>query len=165
MSSGQYGAYLEAKRKRQGPRFTGRSTGMNLLGEERAAVPVTLPKLQFMDGEILDEAAEAAALAGAPAEARAVVLADKLHNLLSIACDLRDGRLNGVVAIPPDFSRRTLARNDPRVALVEDNTDTFVSSSLGATFAGLIGAYNDPAVASGRIAPQVSSSRSARTSR
>jgi (p)ppGpp synthase/HD superfamily hydrolase len=33
-----------------------------------------------------------AALAGAPAEARAVVLADKLHNLLSIACDLRDGR-------------------------------------------------------------------------
>jgi (p)ppGpp synthase/HD superfamily hydrolase len=33
-----------------------------------------------------------AALAGAPADARAVVLADKLHNLISIACDLRDGR-------------------------------------------------------------------------
>jgi len=32
-----------------------------------------------------------AALADAPTEARAVVLADKLHNLLSIACDLRDG--------------------------------------------------------------------------
>jgi (p)ppGpp synthase/HD superfamily hydrolase len=33
-----------------------------------------------------------AALAAAPADARAVVLADKLHNLVSIACDLRDGR-------------------------------------------------------------------------
>ena len=32
------------------------------------------------------------ALAGAPAEARAVALADKLHNLASIACDLREGR-------------------------------------------------------------------------
>ena len=32
------------------------------------------------------------ALAGATVEARAVVLADKLHNLLSISCDLSDGR-------------------------------------------------------------------------
>lgn len=32
------------------------------------------------------------ALAGAPLEARAVILADKLHNLLSIACDLEEGR-------------------------------------------------------------------------
>jgi (p)ppGpp synthase/HD superfamily hydrolase len=33
-----------------------------------------------------------AAMASAPAEARAVLLADKLHNLVSIARDLRDGR-------------------------------------------------------------------------
>jgi (p)ppGpp synthase/HD superfamily hydrolase len=33
-----------------------------------------------------------AALADAPTAARAVILADKLHNLVSIACDLRDGR-------------------------------------------------------------------------
>lgn len=33
-----------------------------------------------------------AALASAPPDARALVLADKLHNLTSIACDLRDGR-------------------------------------------------------------------------
>src|SRR4051812_3152625 len=31
-------------------------------------------------------------LAGAPAAARAVILADKLHNLLSIALDLQEGR-------------------------------------------------------------------------
>jgi guanosine-3',5'-bis(diphosphate) 3'-pyrophosphohydrolase len=33
-----------------------------------------------------------AALAGAPAKARAVVLADKLHNLVSIAADLAEGQ-------------------------------------------------------------------------
>src|SRR5713226_4769588 len=44
--------------------------------------------------------------------------------------DLRNGRLNGVLTIPPDFSRRLLGRNQPRVALIEDNTDNFVSASL-----------------------------------
>src|SRR5262252_7803903 len=40
--------------------------------------------------------------------------------------DLRNGRVNGVLTIPPDFSRRVLARNDPRLALIEDNTDNLV---------------------------------------
>ncbi|HXX69501.1 MAG TPA: ABC transporter permease [Polyangiaceae bacterium] len=70
--------------------------------------------------------------------------------------DLRDGRLNGVVAIPPGFSRRTLAKDDPRVALVEDNTDTFVSSSLAASFSNLVEAYNAPAVSARRVPEQTS---------
>src|SRR6188508_2785716 len=41
--------------------------------------------------------------------------------------DLRNGRVNGVLTIPPDFSRRVLQKNEPRVALIEDNTDSFVS--------------------------------------
>src|SRR5881397_147232 len=41
--------------------------------------------------------------------------------------DLRNGRVNGVLTIPPEFSRRVLERTEPKVALVEDNTDTFVS--------------------------------------
>jgi ABC-2 type transport system permease protein len=60
--------------------------------------------------------------------------------------DLRDGRLNGVVDIPPGFSRRSLQQNDPRVALIEDNTDTFVSGSLAATVSGLVQAFGQPAV-------------------
>src|SRR5258708_19071223 len=43
---------------------------------------------------------------------------------------LRNGRVNGVLTIPPEFSRRMLARNEPRVALIEDNTDGFVSVAL-----------------------------------
>jgi ABC-2 type transport system permease protein len=59
--------------------------------------------------------------------------------------DLRNGRVNGVLTIPPDFSRRVLARNDPRVALIEDNTDNFVSASLAATLGGLVASYGQPA--------------------
>ena len=56
--------------------------------------------------------------------------------------DLRNGRINGVLTIPPDFSRRTLAKNEPRVALIEDNTDNFVSATLAASMNGILAAYN-----------------------
>jgi ABC-2 type transport system permease protein len=56
--------------------------------------------------------------------------------------DLRNGRVNGVLTIPPDFSRRVLARNEPRVALIEDNTDTFVSVALASTINSLLSSYS-----------------------
>lgn len=59
--------------------------------------------------------------------------------------DLRNGRVNGVLTIPPDFSRRVLAKNEPRVALIEDNTDSFVSSALAGALGSMMGAYNQPA--------------------
>jgi ABC-2 type transport system permease protein len=59
--------------------------------------------------------------------------------------DLRKGLVNGVLTIPPDFSRRVLAKNEPRVALIEDNTDSFVSTALAATLGGMLASYNQPA--------------------
>jgi ABC-2 type transport system permease protein len=59
--------------------------------------------------------------------------------------DLRNGRINGVLTIPPEFSRRVLERNQPRIALIEDNTDNFVSVALAGTLNAMIGAYNQPA--------------------
>jgi ABC-2 type transport system permease protein len=59
--------------------------------------------------------------------------------------DLRNGRINGVLTIPPEFSRRVLERNQPRIALIEDNTDNFVSVALAGTLNALLGAYNQPA--------------------
>ena len=56
--------------------------------------------------------------------------------------DLRNGRVNGVLTIPPDFSRKVLAKNAPRVALISDNTDTFVSATLGATVNSVVGQLN-----------------------
>ena len=44
--------------------------------------------------------------------------------------DLRNGRLNAVINIPPEFSRKVLAGADPKFALVVDNTDQFAASAL-----------------------------------
>src|ERR1019366_192710 len=56
--------------------------------------------------------------------------------------DLRDGRINGVLNFPPDFSRRVLARQAPEVALIEDNTDNFAVGALQGGFTEIVGAYN-----------------------
>jgi ABC-2 type transport system permease protein len=58
--------------------------------------------------------------------------------------DLRNGHVNGVLTIPPEFSRRVFAKNQPRVALIEDNTDNVVSSALAATLSGMVLTYNAP---------------------
>ena len=58
--------------------------------------------------------------------------------------DLRNGVVNGVLTIPPDFSRRVHAKNEPRVALIEDNTDNFVSVALAGTLGSMVESYNPP---------------------
>jgi ABC-2 type transport system permease protein len=78
--------------------------------------------------------------------ARTIDLVDYTDQGAAIA-DLRDGRVNGVLTIPAEFSRRVLAKNEPRVALIEDNTDNFVSSALAATLGGMLVTYNQPAMA------------------
>jgi ABC-2 type transport system permease protein len=56
--------------------------------------------------------------------------------------DLRNGKINGVLEIPPHFSRKVLAGAAPRVALAEDNTDQFVASALEGTLNQLMIPYN-----------------------
>jgi ABC-2 type transport system permease protein len=58
--------------------------------------------------------------------------------------DLRNGVVNGVLTIPPEFSRRVLARNQPRVALIEDNTDNVVAGALTGSLSSMLIAYNEP---------------------
>lgn len=60
--------------------------------------------------------------------------------------DLREGRINAVLEIPPDFSRNVLEQHEPQIALIEDNTDNFVTSALEGVFTGLVAAYNQPRV-------------------
>ncbi len=58
---------------------------------------------------------------------------------------MRNGKINGVLTIPAGFSQRVIDRNDPRVALIEDNTDGFRASAMVASVTGLMAAYNQPA--------------------
>ena len=56
--------------------------------------------------------------------------------------DLREGRIGGLVTIPPDFSRQLLAGASPRIALIEDNTDQFSAASLEGALTQLLASYN-----------------------
>jgi ABC-type multidrug transport system permease subunit len=62
--------------------------------------------------------------------------------------DLRNGRVNGVLTIPAGFSEHVVDKNDPRVALIEDNTDGFVSAAMIGSVNGLVAAYNEPTLKS-----------------
>ncbi|MCC7126249.1 MAG: ABC transporter permease [Acidobacteria bacterium] len=57
---------------------------------------------------------------------------------------LRDGRVNGVLTIPPDYSRRVVSGREPRLALIEDNTDNFVAATLAASMNGLVAGLDPP---------------------
>src|SRR5580658_2078025 len=60
--------------------------------------------------------------------------------------DLRNGKISGVLEIPPEFSRKVLAGANPRIALIEDNTDQFAASALEGSLGSLLETYNGPAV-------------------
>ena len=66
--------------------------------------------------------------------------------------DLRNGRIGGIVNIPPEFSRQLLAGANPRIALIEDNTDQFSAASLEGALTQLVGAYNQKSPAPRRTA-------------
>ncbi len=56
--------------------------------------------------------------------------------------DLRNGRINAVVTIPPISPATSCAGARPRFALVVDNTDQFSASALQASLTQLVSAYN-----------------------
>jgi ABC-2 type transport system permease protein len=56
--------------------------------------------------------------------------------------DLRTGKISGVLEIPPEFSRKLLAGANPRIALIEDNTDQFAASALEGVLTALLPAYD-----------------------
>jgi len=60
--------------------------------------------------------------------------------------DVRSGRLDAAVIIPPQYSRRVLAGENPKLGLVVDNSDQFLSGSLEAEVQSLTDALNQPRV-------------------
>ncbi len=60
--------------------------------------------------------------------------------------DVRNGKLDGAVIIPPQYSRRVYEENHPRIALIVDNSDNFMSSTLEGEMADLTAALNEPTI-------------------
>jgi len=58
--------------------------------------------------------------------------------------DVRNGKIQGAVIIPAQYSKMVYEKNHPRIALIVDNSDIFMSSTLEATLADLTSALNQP---------------------
>ena len=58
--------------------------------------------------------------------------------------DVRDGKIQGAVIIPAQYSAHVYEKNHPRIALIVDNSDNFMSSTLEDSMARLTDALNQP---------------------
>ena len=77
------------------------------------------------------------------------------HNDQQAMEDVRTGKLDGAIIIPPEYSRRVYEENHPRIALIVDNTDNFMSSTLEQQFSDIVKALNNPDVDPSRILQQI----------
>ena len=60
--------------------------------------------------------------------------------------DVRNGKIEGAVIIPPQYSRRVYEQDHPRIALVVDNSDNFMSATLEDELTELTNALNQPVI-------------------
>ena len=60
--------------------------------------------------------------------------------------DIRNGRIQGAVIIPPQYSRHVYEQDQPHIALVVDNSDNFMSSTLESEMSDITAALNNPTV-------------------
>ena len=68
------------------------------------------------------------------------------HDPKTAMQDVRNGKIDGAVIIPPQYSRRVYEQDQPRIALVVDNTDNFMSSALEDELNAITTALNRPTV-------------------
>jgi ABC-2 type transport system permease protein len=60
--------------------------------------------------------------------------------------DVRNGKIQGAVIIPPQYSRRVYEQDAPKIALIVDNSDNFMSSTLEDELASITNTLNQPTV-------------------
>jgi ABC-2 type transport system permease protein len=60
--------------------------------------------------------------------------------------DVRTGRVDAAVIIPPQFSRRVYAKDAARIGLVVDNTDQIMSGAIESEMQSLVDALNQPVI-------------------
>jgi ABC-2 type transport system permease protein len=60
--------------------------------------------------------------------------------------DVRNGKIQGAVIIPPQYSRRVYEQDQPKIGLVVDNSDNFMTSTLEGELTDITVALNNPIV-------------------
>jgi ABC-2 type transport system permease protein len=61
--------------------------------------------------------------------------------------DVRNGKIDGAVIIPAQYSKMVYEKNHPRIALIVDNSDNFMSATLEDSMTALTNALNQPDIA------------------
>src|SRR6201981_2429121 len=59
--------------------------------------------------------------------------------------DVRNGKIQGAVIIPPQYSRRVYEKDQPQIALLVDNSDNFISATMEGELADITASLNNPA--------------------
>jgi ABC-2 type transport system permease protein len=60
--------------------------------------------------------------------------------------DVRNGKIQGAVIIPPQYSRRVYEKEQPKIGLVIDNSDNFMTATIEGEMADITNALNSPTV-------------------
>jgi ABC-2 type transport system permease protein len=60
--------------------------------------------------------------------------------------DVRNGKLQGAVIVPPQYSRKVYEKEQPQIGLVVDNSDNFMTATLESEMADITTALNSPTV-------------------
>ena len=58
--------------------------------------------------------------------------------------DVRNGKIQGAVIIPAQYSKMVYEKNHPRIALIVDNSDNFMSSTMEESLTSLTNSLNEP---------------------
>jgi ABC-2 type transport system permease protein len=60
--------------------------------------------------------------------------------------DVRNGKIQGAVIIPPQYSRRVYEQDQPKIGLVVDNSDNFMTATVEGKMAEIATSLNNPAI-------------------
>jgi ABC-2 type transport system permease protein len=68
------------------------------------------------------------------------------HDEVTAKNDLRNGKIQGAVIIPPQYSRRVYEKDQPQIALLVDNSDNFIAATVEGELTDITASLNNPSV-------------------
>jgi len=60
--------------------------------------------------------------------------------------DVRNGKIQGAVIIPPQYSRRVYEKDQPKIGLIVDNSDNFMTSTIEGEMSDIVASLNNPTI-------------------
>jgi ABC-2 type transport system permease protein len=68
------------------------------------------------------------------------------HDEVTAKNDVRNGKIQGALIIPPEYSRRVYEKDQPQIALLVDNSDNFITAAIEGELSDLTTSLNQPTV-------------------